>query len=116
MPLSTIIFLGSARPHSHTKVLGETLKKSLESKGVSVETVDLLSYQLPPSDPTFHKDPTIHSDSRVRELALKANAADSFIFLSPVYHNSYSALLKNALDNLAVAQFTGKAVANTPAH
>src|SRR5581483_3867729 len=110
MPLSTIIFLGSARPHSHTKVLGETLKKSLESKGVSVETVDLLSYQLPPSDPT------IHSDSRVRELALKANAADSFIFLSPVYHNSYSALLKNALDNLAVAQFTGKAVANTPAH
>lgn len=104
------MFVGSARSNSHTKVLAEAIKKSLESRGVSVEIIDLFSLQLPPSDPTFHKDPTIHSNSKVSKLAQKANTTDSFVFLSPVYHNSYSALLKNALDNLAIAQFAGKAV------
>jgi NAD(P)H-dependent FMN reductase len=61
-------------------------------------------------DPQYHRDPLLNPDPEVHRLVLAANAAEAFILASPNYHNSFSGLLKDALDNLSVAQFRGKAV------
>ena len=45
------------------------------------------------------------------ERRRRAALAQGFVLLSPIYHNSYSAILKNAIDHLAIRQFAGKAVA-----
>ena len=39
-----------------------------------------------------------------------AESCDAFVLASPIYHNSYSGVLKNALDHLAIAQFYYKPV------
>src|SRR5262249_14449631 len=49
--------------------------------------------------------------ARVHELVETAQRASGFVLASPVHHNSYSGLLKNCLDHLAIEQFEYKPVA-----
>jgi len=71
---------------------------------------DLGERPVPPPDPRYHRDPLLNPDPEVHRLVLAANAAQAFVLASPNYHNSFSGLLKDALDNLSVPQFNGKAV------
>ncbi len=43
-----------------------------------------------------------------RSLALAARSADAIVVASPLYHNSYSGVVKNALDHLSTGEFDGK--------
>jgi NAD(P)H-dependent FMN reductase len=54
--------------------------------------------------------PEQHPDPNVRELARVARASNAFVLASPVYHASYTGVLKNALDSLGDNEFEGKPV------
>ena len=58
----------------------------------------------------FDGIPQHHPDPNVREFARAAAEADGFVLASPVYHNSYTGVLKNALDSLGDDQFEGKPI------
>ncbi len=72
--------------------------------------VELAALDLPFADPAYHRDPIQNPDVNVQRLVQQATEADAIVFLAPIYHNSYTGRLKNALDHLAIKQFTGKAV------
>ncbi len=110
MHTNALILVGSARLHSHTDALGIAIEAALSSRGASVTRSELAAMDLPHADPAFHRDPRQHTDPKVRSLVDQADQADVFVFLSPVYHNSFSGLLKTTLDHLSIGQFSGKVV------
>lgn len=71
---------------------------------------DLGERPVPAPDPEYHRDPLLNPDPEVHRLVLAADAAQAFVLTSPNYHNSFSGLLKDALDNMSVPQFNGKSV------
>ncbi len=87
------------------------MEARLAEEGAVVSRYDPVETQLPFSDPAYHKSPGEHPDRAVHDLVETAERADAFILASPIYHNSFSGVLKNALDHLAIAQFQYKPVA-----
>jgi NAD(P)H-dependent FMN reductase len=57
---------------------------------------------LPIADPAFHKSASEYPHDDVVRLDALARAADAFVLSTPVYHNSYSGVLKNMLDLLNI--------------
>ncbi|HKR11328.1 MAG TPA: NADPH-dependent FMN reductase [Pyrinomonadaceae bacterium] len=84
--------------------------ESLADREITVRHWNLREAPLPIADPEFHNDPAQHADPTVREFVTVADSCDAFVLSSPIYHNSYSGVLKNALDHLAIAQFYYKPV------
>lgn len=109
--MNITIISGSSRKKSHTQGLAQAIEKEIIKQKQKVEIIELTTLKLPPADPKFHKDPLLHTDKKVVNFAKKLNASDAIILLSPVYHNSYSGILKTALDNIAITQFKAKPVA-----
>lgn len=109
-PLRVLFFCGSVRQPSHTRALTEAVEKALIERGAFTTHWDLRGSPLPFANPDFHDDPRRHDDDRVRSLVAAADEADAFVLSSPIYHNSYSASLKNVLDHLAIRQFWYKPV------
>lgn len=105
-----MLLCGSPLPASRTLLVTALVAELLRREGAEIELWDLASRPLPSSDPAYHADPTAHPDPAVRELVGSASIADGFVLASPVYHNSYSGVLKNALDHLAIRQFHHKPV------
>jgi NAD(P)H-dependent FMN reductase len=66
--------------------------------------LDLRAYDLPPLNPD--KDDQGDSDRLVAAVA----TADAVVLGSPMYHGSYSGVLKNALDYCGFDEFEGKTV------
>lgn len=110
MATKVLLLVGSGRPHSDTKALGNAIERSLQARGATTVLLDLLAADIPNVDPKYHRDPAENPDPRIQNLVEQSNLADAFVFLTPIYHNSFSGLLKNTLDNLAVAQFSGKVI------
>jgi azobenzene reductase len=108
--VNVLVMTGSRREQSYTRALGEAIRESLEGFGAATTTWDALEWPLPPADPSFHEDARSNPDPEVQPLVRAADAADGFALVSPVYHNSYSAALKNGLDSLGIAQFHYKPV------
>ncbi len=106
-----ILLLGGshARP-SRTGALLRAVELMLQRKGAEVEVWDLAERPLPLADPAYYSRPGEHPAATVRELAEAADLADGMVLASPLYHNSYSGALKNALDLLSTRQFEGKPV------
>lgn len=107
---AALILNGSASQNSHTSALSQSILDSLSRRRVHAKTISLVSTPLPFADPAFHRNPIDHPDSRVKQLVEQADRTHIFVLLTPIYHNSYSALLKNSLDHLAIKQFAGKIV------
>ncbi len=105
-----LLISGSTRQPSYTRTLTETVERVLIEHGAETAHWDLRKAPLPIADPEFHRDPAQHPDERVRSLVALATSCDAFVLASPIYHNSYSGLLKNALDHLAIPQFDRKPV------
>lgn len=95
-----VILSGSPRRRSYTLSLAHAVAEALRRRGAAVDLTDLRQAGLPPSDPDHADDPAGHPDAAVRALAARVAAADAVVLATPVYHNSYSGLLKNALDSL----------------
>lgn len=108
--LVVLLMCGNTRTPSHTRTSLQMIDSLLQQENVTTHFWDLRDKQLPIADPVYHKDPHQNPDKRVQELVQLADRADAFILGTPLYHNSYSGVIKNALDNLTIDQFEGKPV------
>jgi NAD(P)H-dependent FMN reductase len=108
--IQVTVICGSPRQVSYTRGLGRCIVGALEARGAAVELLDLRHHALPPMDPRLRREREAHPDPAVGRLFSMAGAADGFVFASPVYHNSYSGVLKNALDYLRIPDLRYKPV------
>jgi azobenzene reductase len=105
-----LLVSGSVRDPSHTRTLTAHVERALWSRDAATRHWDFRDFPLPVADPEFHDDPLRHTDERVCAFASLAEGCDAFVLSSPIYHNSYAGVLKNALDHLAIRQFHYKPV------
>lgn len=108
--MNVLLIVGTVRPGSRTRATVDVVAEQLEVNGVDTTVWDLGTDPVPMADPLYHANPFGHPDSAVRELAQAADAAHGFVLASPIYHGSYSGVLKNCLDHLAIDQFRRKPV------
>ncbi len=102
-----LVIPGSVRDPSHSVALAHAIKARFQDP---FEAVMLEDVSRPQADPRFHRNPLDHELSEIRELAQLADSSDAFVWVSPLYHNSYSSHLKTILDHLAIGQFANKVV------
>lgn len=95
---------GSLRDRSRTRVVLRDVLTAAEDAGARTTLVDLREYDLPPLKGT--DGPTPDAD-RLREHVA---AADSVVLGTPNYHDSFSGVLKNALDYLGRDAFEATTV------
>ncbi len=110
-PFRIVAILGSPRASSYTRSLGQALVRALTERGARVETLDLRATPLPPMTPELRAKRGQHPDPATARLFRLAEAADAYLLASPVYHNSYSGVLKNALDYLTLRDLHYRPVA-----
>ncbi len=100
-----LILAGSPRALSYTRGLARDIGRALQDQGAQVRLLDLCEAPLPTLDPALRAWGESHPDPNAAELYRLAGRADAFVLATPVYHNSYSGVLKNALDYLGSEQF-----------
>lgn len=98
---------GSNRTGSLTVAALGQVAAALQRKGFAVTLWDMRAMMLPLYDP----EASAALPPVVEALKSEATRADGFVLGSPTYHNSYSGLLKTALDHLSPDDFRGKPVA-----
>ncbi len=108
--MKILIICGSIAQKSHTRALLQYCETLLTDRNIEVEFWDLLTRPLSFVIPEFHKDPTQTPNENVKALNTAVKNADGIILGSPLYHGSYSGVLKNALDNLPYDAFKNKPV------
>jgi NAD(P)H-dependent FMN reductase len=99
-----VALCGSQRDGSRTRHALEKALRAAESKGATTELVDLTTVDLPVFDP----DQSDAGDAA--ELRQLVRRADGVLLGSPVYHGSYSSVLKTAIDYCAFDEFEGTTV------
>jgi len=95
---------GSLRDGSYTRVGVERALEAAAETGATTELLDLREYDLP----VFDADAREAGDAP--ELTRRIREADAILLGTPVYHGSYSAPLKNALDYCGFDEFENKTV------
>jgi NAD(P)H-dependent FMN reductase len=108
--MNVLVLSGSARHGSRTLLVAAMVAELLRRDGAVVTLWDLATRPVPFADPSYHADPRANANPVVTDLVRAADAADAFLLASPVYHNSFSGVLKNALDSLSIQQFEHKPV------
>lgn len=106
--MKVFLLCGSIAKKSHTNALLNYIKELFIAEKSEVLFWDLKAMPLPIAIPEYHRDPTLHPDKIVRQFVDEIENVDIIILGSPLYHGSYSGVLKNALDNLRWDAFEGK--------
>ncbi|MWV64540.1 FMN reductase [Halorubrum sp. JWXQ-INN 858] len=96
--------VGSLRDASHTRTALRTALDAADGAGAETRLVDLREYDLPPFDPD-HEDA---GDADRLRTAL--SRADTVLIGTPMYHGSYSGVVKNAIDYCGFDEFEGTTV------
>ncbi len=99
-----VALAGSLRTGSYTRLATTRALATAEAAGATTELLDLREYDLPMFDP----DRDEPGDSA--RLTADVDAADSILLASPMYHGSYSGVLKNAIDYCGFDEFEAKTV------
>jgi NAD(P)H-dependent FMN reductase len=99
-----VALCGSQRDGSHTRRALDRTLDAAESRGATTDLVDVAALDLPVFDP----DRPDAGDAS--ELRRRVRAADGVVFGSPMYHGSYSSVLKTALDYCGFDEFAGTTV------
>jgi azobenzene reductase len=98
-PVRVLVVAGSARRPSFTRAVCDAAAAALVGAGAQVDRWDVAN---PPCrSPT---PPTTGIPAAMRGLVAAAEAADAFVFSTPVYHASFSGVVKNLLDHLGFGQ------------
>lgn len=105
-----MLIAGTIHRPSYTQAAIHAIARALQARGAETCEWDLVKMPLPIADPEYDGIPQHHPDPNVREFARAASESDAFVLASPVYHNSYTGVLKNALDSLGDDQFEGKPI------
>ncbi|NUE03315.1 NAD(P)H-dependent oxidoreductase [Halorubraceae archaeon YAN] len=95
---------GSLREQSYTRVALLHALGGADTAGATTELLDLRELTIPPLDPDRERQ----RDASVFKQQLRD--ADAILLGSPMYHGSYSGVLKNALDHCGFDEFEGKTV------
>ncbi|NEU56219.1 NADPH-dependent FMN reductase [Halorussus sp. MSC15.2] len=96
---------GSLRDESVTRVALKEALEGVEEKGGEGELLDLRDYDLPAYDPDVDDEA-----EDAAELTRELREADAILLGSPMYHGSYSSVLKTALDYSGFDEFEHKTV------
>lgn len=105
-----MILSGSHRAGWYTTALADEVARQLRTKDVEIDFVEVSTADLPMHNPDDHKDPKASDDPRVRSFARRAEKADGYVWLSPIYHGSYSSGLKRIIDHLNISLIHEKPV------
>ena len=95
---------GSQRPDSVTRIALGHVADGVRDAGGRVDLIDLGAYDLP----TF--DPHAHDAGDAETLRERIGEADAVVLGTPMYHGSFSGVLKNAIDYCGFEQFEGTTV------
>lgn len=92
--MKILILSGSGKVGSRTDALARAIESRLTNADVT--RLELADYKLPMFDASidFSKDYT----PKVTEFLELTKNADAYVWVTPIYHASYSSLLKTALD------------------
>jgi azobenzene reductase len=108
--MKIVIFIGSIRQPSMTRKLAINAGSALKQVGLTIEWVDLREHPLPIADPDYHHKAAETPNKAVRDLVYQVASSDGIVLASPLYHGSYSGVLKNAIDCLPFDAFRDKPV------
>lgn len=103
-----MIIVGSADARSHSLGLGQSIEAELQQLGAETTLINLVEYGLPLYDRSIERADTF--DQKTKDFLQKSLAMDAFVWVTPIYHNSYSAMLKNAIDWHHSTKFPGKII------
>jgi azobenzene reductase len=106
--MKILIIVGSADENSHSLHLGLAIEKELNSLKQQTTLINLIEYGLPLYGRRIERA-GLHDD-KTKEFLEISKKMDAFVWITPIYHNSYSAILKNALDWHHSTKFPGKVV------
>ena len=106
--MKVLILVGSADTDSHSLHLGQAIKTELDLLGTETDLINLIEYRLPLYDRRIERENTY--DEKTRAFLEKSLSVDAFVWVTPVYHNSYSSMLKNALDWHHSTKFPGRVI------
>ncbi len=95
------ILTGSNRPGRFNIQPAQWIQEiAKQRKDIELEFIDLQEINLPfldePVTPMMHQ----YSKQHTKDWSAKIDEADGFIFVTPEYNHSFSAVLKNAIDYL----------------
>lgn len=105
--MKVLILVGSGDSKSHSLSLGNSIQKQLVDKGFEAELINLVDFGLPLYNRATERSDTY--DDKTRDFLSKSALVDAFVWITPIHHNSFSAILKNALD-WQHTKFPGKVV------
>lgn len=97
---------GSLRSDSYSRLALQIALQGAEEIGVQTQMLDLGQYDLPYCD-ARRGEPYPEGVLKLRQ---DVQAAQGIILGTPVYHGSFSGVLKNALDLMGFGEFEGKMV------
>ena len=104
-PVRILGLCGSLRgPASYTRRLLVLVMAELDAAGACTDFLDLADTELPMCKSAADTD----DHPGKRDLVARAEQAQGFVLATPEYHNSYSGVLKNALDLLSGEQLGNK--------
>jgi len=99
MDTHVVAIPGSLRETSYTRLATRRALAAAETRGATTDLIDLRELDLP----VYDGDRGEAGDAEA--LTRRVRAADSVLLATPVYHGSYSAPLKNALDYCGFDEF-----------
>jgi NAD(P)H-dependent FMN reductase len=109
--LRIAIIAGSTRPGRHARSVADwVLGQAAGRPGVRYDIVDLVDHALPLYDEALPPSYGQYQNEHTKAWAATIARYDGFIFVSPEYNHSTSAVLKNALDYI-YAEWQNKAAA-----
>jgi len=94
--MNILLLVGSGDADSHSLHLGQTIEAALAKRGATTELINLVEYGLPVFNRSVERNDSY--DELTRTFLDKSQAADAYVWITPIYHNSFSGILKNALD------------------
>lgn len=95
---------GSRRDGSHTRTAVAAALRASEGLGADTALLDLRHLDVPPLDPA------VEEPGDVASITSTLRSADGIILGTPMYHGSYSGVLKNAIDHCGFDEFADKTV------
>jgi NAD(P)H-dependent FMN reductase len=107
--LRIAIILGSTRPGRNGKAVADwVLEKASARSEAKYELIDLADYPLPHLDEAIPPSYGQYAGEHTKAWAATIDQFDGFVFVTPEYNHSTSAVLKNAIDYL-YAEWNNKA-------
>ncbi|MBR2567199.1 MAG: NAD(P)H-dependent oxidoreductase [Paenibacillus sp.] len=104
--MNIVILAGSNRKNATSTRLAEYTAEMIQGQGHEAILFNLYEKPLP----FYAPDEKQETDENLADLTATMLAADAIILSTPEYHGSISGVLKNALDHLSQAHFSGKPV------